>query len=289
MMEARDAGGDGSEVGGSHESIPGEPSNREPGSRLFDLGRLRTHPFLREVSFVAECRSTSDLALNAARTNAALPHLFLTDQQTGGRGRGTNRWWAADGALTFSLLVAPSVFGIDGRMMPQSSPVAALAVSDALARFVPEAMLQLKWPNDVWLKGRKVSGILIEPVTGIPDRISIGIGINVGNSFADAPVELRSIATSIADETGANIPLTDLLLELLTELERNLRALGHGQHALVERWNRRCALTGQFISLQAADRQVTGLCHGINPDGAILVESEGEIRPWFGGVVRPVA
>lgn len=261
-------------------------SSREGRSQWFDLNRLRCESWINAVTFRRECRSTNDLALTAAPSGAQVPHLFLTDCQTGGRGRGHHRWWAGHGALTFSVMFAPSMFQIGPQKIAQSSPVVALAVGDALSRFVPSAGLQLKWPNDVWFLGRKICGILIEPVTGMPDRLIAGIGINVLNSLQDAPDDLRSIATSLVDETGSQPEMTDVLLQVLGHVQANLQALGSDRHELERRWAERCALTGRMISLQSGDREVTGLCCGIDSGGGLLVQSDGVTRAWFGGIVR---
>lgn len=261
-------------------------SSRETLSQWFDLNRLRRETWTTALTFRRECRSTSDLALAAAQSGADIPGLFLTDCQTGGRGRGNHRWWAGHGALTFSVMFAPSTFSIEPLKITQSSPTVALAVGDALSRFVPAAGLQLKWPNDVWFQSRKICGILIEPVPGVADRLVVGIGINVLNSLKDAPDELRSIATSVMDETGSQPGMTDVLLEVLDHLRANLLALGCDRHDLQRRWAERCALSGRVVSLQSGDREVTGLCCGIDSGGGLLLQSDGETRAWFGGIVR---
>lgn len=254
-------------------------------SRWFDLARLLEESFVREIEFRRECVSTNDLALSPDAERKS-PTLVLTDSQTGGRGRGSNQWWARDGALTFSLRLEPTEFSVAHAQWPLVSLTTAIAVADTLAQFAPEQTVGLKWPNDVFLNGRKVCGILVEPPPGSTSELVIGVGINVANSLSDAPVDVQKTATSILDETNTEFSPSDVLLGFLQHFEKLIRNLGSSTLNLQERWQRQCTLTGQQISLEAGDRKVTGLCHGISESGAINVDSDGVLRPWFGGIVR---
>lgn len=260
-------------------------------SRWFDLPRLLEETFVEEIEFHRECVSTNDLALEG-HPSRKLPAVFLTDAQTGGRGRGRNQWWAREGALTFSLRLRPSDYGIEHERWPLVSLTTAVAVADTLDDIVssPEIFAEhqagLKWPNDVFLNGRKICGILVEPPAGSQTEVVIGVGLNVSNSLADAPEEIRSIATSILDETQHEFSPCDVLRRFLVRLETLLRQLGTFQLPLKDRWRQQCVLTGRTISLESGSRRIQGMCHGIGDQGAILVESDGVVRPWFGGVVR---
>ena len=87
-------------------------------SRWFDLGRLLADTDCQRIQFLGECQSTNTIGLQQARDFTDLPLLVLTDSQTAGRGRGANSWWASDGAVTFSLLIAPSAAGIAREATP---------------------------------------------------------------------------------------------------------------------------------------------------------------------------
>jgi BirA family biotin operon repressor/biotin-[acetyl-CoA-carboxylase] ligase len=256
-------------------------------SRWFDLERLLDESFVREIEFRRECVSTNDLALLPAPDRKS-PTLVLTDSQTGGRGRGSNQWWAGDGALTFSLRLAPSEFSVAHENWPLVSLTTAIAVADTLANFAPEHKVGLKWPNDVFLNGRKICGILVEPPKGSTSELVIGVGINVANSLGEAPKEVRAIATSIYDETDTDYSPSDVLLSFLQRFEVLIRELGSSSLNLKDRWQRQCTLTGQRISIESGDHQIVGLCHGISENGAINVETDGVTRPWFGGIVRRI-
>jgi BirA family transcriptional regulator, biotin operon repressor / biotin---[acetyl-CoA-carboxylase] ligase len=254
-------------------------------SRWFDLECLLDETFVREIEFHRECTSTNDLALTTSAERKS-PALFLTDSQTGGRGRGSNQWWARDGALTFSLRITPAEFAVQHERWPLVSLATAIAVADTLGHFASGHHIGLKWPNDVFLDHRKVCGILVEPPTGSNSELVIGVGINVANSLSDAPDDVRSIATSIFDATDTEHSPGDVLLKFLQRFETLVRELGDDTLNLQERWQKQCTLSGRQISLESGDHLVSGLCHGIADDGALQVETDGVIRSWFGGIVR---
>jgi BirA family biotin operon repressor/biotin-[acetyl-CoA-carboxylase] ligase len=255
-------------------------------SQSFDLEDLVAKTLCEAAVFRRECSSTNDLALKLAPSADPLPLLVVTDCQTGGRGRGSNTWWAREGALTFSVLLDPSSIGIDSSAWPLVSLSTAIAVADTLGEFCATTSVGLKWPNDVHLAGKKVCGILVEPARGVEDRLVIGVGVNVLNSLAGAPEEIQGLATSIVDETGDEYSPGEFLMSLLANLENGLKLLGSGKLDIKSRWAQQCVLAGRPISLESGDHRVEGRCAGVDTTGAILVESEGVTNAWFGGVVR---
>ncbi len=255
-------------------------------SQWFDLESLLEKTLCESILFRRECGSTNNVALELAKTAGALPLLVVTDCQTGGRGRGRNTWWAREGALTFSLLLAPETVGIASESWPLVSLGTAIAVADTLAKFADESDVGLKWPNDVHLAGKKICGILVEPARGAEDRLVIGVGVNVLNSLQAAPEDVRVLATSIVDETGDEFSPGEFLIPLLGALSGQLKKIADGQLDLPSRWAKQCVLTGRKISLESGDHLIEGRCFGVDSTGAILIETGGATRPWFGGVAR---
>jgi len=257
-------------------------------SQWFDLESLLQTSHCESVLFRRECASTNSLALELAATADSLPLLVVTDCQTAGRGRGRNTWWAREGALTFSLLLEPKTLGIAAESWPLVSLGTAIAVADTLAKFAAASDVGLKWPNDVHLAGKKICGILVEPAHGATGRLVIGVGVNVLNSLQSAPDDVRELATSILDETGNEFSPGEFLTALLSELTIQLKMIGDGELDLKSRWATQCVLTGRQISLESGDHLIEGRCAGVEENGAILIETNGETKPWFGGVVRTI-
>lgn len=268
------------------EQLMSDLSNQYP---EFDRGRIVRETFVERVHFFETIESTNDAALEHCRKHAfSEPMLFLAAQQTAGRGRGTNRWWSMAGALTFSVVIRPTDWGLSQESWPKASLTTGLAICRALDPLLPDGAASLKWPNDIHLDGRKVSGVLVEVPSPMAGTLVIGIGLNVNNSFDEAPDELRDIATSLIDVSGEETGLTDVLIQLLVELEHQWSRLAAGDAALVRDWQRRCALKGKSVEVGTGGRPIRGVCHGIDGEGALLVRTDEGIEQVFGGVVSQI-
>lgn len=261
-------------------------------STLFDVDRLRAEAPVDHIEFHSVHPSTNDRALELAKSDAlAVPALVLTESQTAGRGRGTNRWWSSPGALMFSLIVEPESLSLAQDVWPRISLTAAVAVCEQLRRWAPGVSCGLRWPNDVFFAGKKLCGILIEIPTATADgrrRLVLGMGLNVNNSFRDAPDEQRRVATSLADETSRMWDLTECLLDVLTQLHVTWPLLADRSTQLHERWQSLCLLTGRTVRLQLGGREVLGRVRQIDHDGALVIDTPDGTERFFGGVLKLV-
>ena len=253
------------------------------------LNHLPSDIFLRGAEHHAEIGSTNDRALELCRdAELPVPYLVLADQQTSGRGRGVNRWWSSDGALLFSVIVDSAEFALPESRWPQVSLTAGVTVCEVLGN-VSSATVGLKWPNDIWLNDRKACGILVEVPPVQRGRLVIGIGLNVNNSFAAAPPELQTIATSLCDESGAEFDRNKLLSDIVRQLEVDLRRLAANDPSLPNRWQSLCVLRDRTVSLDTSQQVVTGRCLGIADDGALRLQTHSGEQRFYGGVVRRIA
>ena len=263
---------------------------------MFDLAKLYESALVAQIEHHTEIDSTSSRALVLAADAAVqMPLLVLANQQSAGRGRGSNQWWASRGALTFSLVVDTSAYAIAMQQWPQLSLVTGLALSEALEPLAPRAQFSLKWPNDVYAANHKLGGILIEAVPSQKSRLVIGIGLNINNSLAAAPEEIRQRAVSLFDllENSASPPfdLTAILLSLLGSLDQHYRQLSQqGFASLLPDWRSRCFLTGKQITIQTGPQsssspQITGLCHGLSDDGSLLFSTASGVQSVVAGSV----
>lgn len=215
--------------------------------------------------------STNAYAKDQATAGAAHGTTITADEQTAGRGRQGRAWVAPPGtALLFSVILRPAEE--HHRFAPLA---AALAVAE-VCESVGGVDAQIKWPNDVWIEGRKVSGILVEArADQDPERswVVVGIGLNTRVRMDDMPEELRETATTLALDPGV-----DALRPLLARL-------GHWidspQEELLAAWSERDALKGREISW--ADG--AGVAAGIDEAGNLLVETEdGQVSLGAGEV-----
>lgn len=251
-----------------------------------DFDDLVRSTFIEEFEFHPEIDSTNARALCLAReTSHRYPLLILAEHQTAGRGRGSNRWWGAPGALTFSLVLDHVTAQLPPRRWPQASLTTGLAVCEALEGLRLNRSIQLKWPNDVYLEGRKVCGVLLESPAEQPSILVLGIGLNVNNSLQNAPQELQSTAVTLADVAGRSCCLSDLLKRVLQCLAERLSWIGCRDDELWARYRERCLLTGRPICVELGQRSIRGLCRGIDEEGALVVETDEGIEKCFAGVV----
>jgi BirA family biotin operon repressor/biotin-[acetyl-CoA-carboxylase] ligase len=231
---------------------------------------LRTATLGRELRWVRETGSTSDDLRREAREGARAGLVLVADAQTRGRGRGDHVWRSLPGEdLTFSVLLRPSA---PAHQVPELALVAGVAVARAVEHALPRAQrpgrVGLKWPNDVWLDGRKVAGVLVEAITrgGEVGGVVVGIGLNVGSR--EFSPELAGRATSLALAEGST-DRAAVLACLLGELEALVGQWEHeGLASVLDELAARDALRGRTVEVGG----VEGVAAGIDESGALVVE-----------------
>lgn len=204
--------------------------------------------------------STNERAKELAGAGAPGGTVVTAAEQSAGRGRQGRAWLAEPGS---ALLASVLVRDLDeaGALLPLASAVAVCEAAEACA---PVACT-IKWPNDVWVEGRKLAGILVE---GRPQNgwAVIGVGLNVSATRLPAP--LAQIATSLALAAPSSpTPTPDAVLDaLLAALEGRLATR---PASVLDAWRRRDALKGKSISWRDGD----GTAAGIDDTGALLVDT----------------
>ncbi|MFP4502749.1 MAG: biotin--[acetyl-CoA-carboxylase] ligase [Candidatus Hydrogenedentota bacterium] len=230
-----------------------------------DMPARPTERVGRWVAYYPEAASTQTLAANCRMDGA----VFVADAQTGGRGTHGRSWHSAPGrGLWCSVVIEGSPHGL--------TAAAALAIRDA-AR--PKARLEIAWPNDLLLNGRKVAGVLVEHKAGWN---ALGIGVNVHHAPGDFPKDLRPVATSLAAETSETWDRGELLAEILFALDSAVAQLYGGKaNAVMERWRRALDVVGHTVRQGAVVGRVTG----IDADGALVLATSGGVQRLYSGPI----
>ena len=256
---------------------------------MIDLSHLVSETFLRRAEWHDELNSTNTRAFELAAGPAIeTPYLIGATTQSAGRGRGSNRWWDADGTLMFSVLFDMPDLGIPQTEWPRFSLGTALSVAETIEAFLPHADVGLKWPNDVWIGRQKVCGILIEQPERAAGKLVVGIGLNINTRFANAPDDLRAIATSMSDVSGQVFAMQDVLVRLLQRWDINCAAQRSGDWDLRRLWSRLCVLSGRHVRITSAVGEQTADCQGIADDGALLLNGRDGVNRCYAGTVRIV-
>jgi BirA family biotin operon repressor/biotin-[acetyl-CoA-carboxylase] ligase len=232
--------------------------------------------------------STNTDALAAARSGAPHGSIYFADEQTAGRGRGDHSWLsvAAQG-IYVSVLFR---LALPVERLPLLPLAAGLAAAEAV-RAVSGLAVDLRWPNDLLLGGRKTGGILAEaqtdnkPGAATLSYAVIGIGINVHQSRFQSG--LATPATSLDLESGRYTSRQELLVALLESLQREALALldSAGAAAIPSRVERASTwVRGRHVEVHGP-QACTGITEGLDKDGFLLVRSaEGLVRVQTGGI-----
>lgn len=226
----------------------------------------------RKIIFLPECGSTNDEARKLAFKGAAHHSIVLTEFQTAGRGRRGQAWSCPQGeGLACSMIVRPKAAPA---LWSRHALAAGLALAEALDGFGLSA--GVKWPNDVWVGGKKICGILVEAGS---DFVIVGIGLNINVRMF--PDNLAHPATSIALETGAAVSREEVLVSLLHRLRVRLEQIDAGFPELMKAWATRCVLTGNQIELESNGRLTTGCMEGLSANGELLVRTPGGLEKFL--------
>jgi BirA family biotin operon repressor/biotin-[acetyl-CoA-carboxylase] ligase len=217
--------------------------------------------------------STNDAALERATLGAAPGLAIAAELQTSGRGTKGRAFLSAPGLGVWSttLLDAPA----DPSRAPRLSLLAGLAVAAAVER-ATGVLPGLKWPNDVRLRGRKVCGVLVEARSiGATRFVVAGIGLNVHHRAEDFPQELRAVAGSLEEVTGARLDRSALLAAILAELEALVGADRNGSLDLAARWAAYDELAGADVEVRLGGETFAGRAEGVEDDGRLRVRHPG--------------
>ncbi len=251
------------------------------------VSRLGSCPLIgREIQVFRETTSTSDVIDKLARDGVAEGAVVFAEAQTKGRGRLGRRWVSPRGlGLWLSVLLRPTC-------RPQETTQLTVAGAVAVARAVRRQTglkPEVKWPNDLLLRGRKFAGILTE-LSGEQDRVRhavLGIGVDVNLPAGDLPPELRRQSTSLRMELGRLVPRAELAVGLLRELNVAYQQLRAGEFAkLADEWEASCTTLGREIEVVAGERRLKGRAESLDADGSLLVRTKyGRLEHVTGGDV----
>ena len=232
--------------------------------------RLSTEIIGRPLVYAPRLSSTQALAARLADRGWPEGPVVLAEEQMAGRGRQGRTWWAPFGqALLMSSLLRPPWAPPEASRLMM---VASLAAAEAIEAVCPVSVA-LKWPNDLYVSGRKVGGVLIEtrlaPEGERLEYAIVGIGVNVAVEFAGRPA-LQEIATSLHAEVGGEVDRAELLLTLLTRLEERYReALAGG--SCRDEWAHRLMWLGRPVRVTMPQGSIAGVAEGVDELGALLV------------------
>ncbi len=229
-----------------------------------------------KIHFYPEIGSTNDEAFNLAAGGSPEGTVVIADSQTKGKGRLQRAWHSPSGCNIYtSIILRPN---LDPDSAPQYSILAGVAVAEIIDNYCP-GMVNLKWPNDVLLKGKKVCGILAQMKTsaGRVDFIILGIGINININYNQLPQDIKNTATSLAIETGRKISRQELIISLYENLAKWYKKLiVDGFSSVKEEWLSMAPMIGKRVQIISGDEVINGKALGIDEQGSLVLLTAGD-------------
>lgn len=207
----------------------------------------------------------------------------IAEYQQAGRGRRGRKWFSPFGANLYLSMY----------WRLEQGPAAAIGLSLVIGIVMAEVLhdlgatqVRVKWPNDLYLQDRKLSGILVELTgkTGDAAQIVIGAGINMAMRRVEEEVVNQGWIT--LQEAGIAIDRNALAVRLIKELRTSLQLFElEGLTPYLSRWEKLDNFINRQVKLIIGDREIVGISRGINAQGALMLEQNGEIKPWMGGEI----
>ncbi|MBT8379597.1 MAG: biotin--[acetyl-CoA-carboxylase] ligase [Ignavibacteria bacterium] len=248
----------------------------------FDL-KLETDFIGRNFVYADELGSTNEELLGGKNPNNKSGMVLLAEKQTRGKGRKNRIWHSSKGQnLTFSILLSDEKsLGVN---INHLNLFTSVVVSSAIENLY-QLRSELKWPNDVLTKGKKIAGILTE--TSIKgnkfENAVIGIGINVNQTLFQG--EFNYPPTSLKFELKHDIERESLLAEILNLFEDEFNNLLKSPKNILDEWRSKCKMIGDKISITEDEKIKTGVFHDIDENGYLILNRKGEFEKiHFGDV-----
>lgn len=240
---------------------------------------LRTSFIGRNIIHYETVDSTQIEAKKFARNQAPEGTLVIAEEQTQGRGRMAREWHSSKKkGIWMSLIIRPK---LPLEKAPQFTLLTAIAVAKAIEE-VTQLRPEIKWPNDILLDGKKVTGILTE-VQGEPDHINylvIGIGINVNHTQDDFPEDVRDIATSLSIQANNSVSRVALIQSIMHYFEEYYQLyVEQGFVPLKPIWEKYAISIGKEIIARTVSGNIYGKAIGITDEGVLkLADDQGNIQ-----------
>jgi BirA family biotin operon repressor/biotin-[acetyl-CoA-carboxylase] ligase len=275
----------------AHASVVNRTAMLSTEGAVNDHGRqvvqqLLDNQWIRSARYLASTTSTNSIALDELKSMSIpaeyLPRLVLADQQTAGRGRQGRIWISNDQNLTFTLTVPrPQSPSTTERL----SVAVGVGIANSLEAEFPGLQVQLKWPNDVYVSGGKLAGILLESTSGVPSLV-VGVGVNVGSSPAVQATHAAAPIRCLSEQIGRSIDRYQFFPGLVGGILAAIELARAADPRLLSSFRHRCLLAGKSIQFVENGQTLTGFCHGIGDGGELIADVGGHTRHIHSGEVQ---
>ncbi len=239
---------------------------------------LKTEKIGRTIHFFERVGSTNDGAFELARNGASDGTVVIADSQTEGRGRLQRKWISPPGLnLYISVILRPAIPAKD-------APLLTLVSSIALAETIKNegATPSIKWPNDIFIEGKKAAGVLTEmqPKGDRVDFVVVGIGVNLNITKELMKTEMKDIAeiaTSIRETIGREVDRSAFTATLINNLEKwQEKFQTEGKNPIIQEWMKMCGMINRRVKIKFNEKEIEGIACGVDENGCLILKKDDE-------------
>ncbi len=233
---------------------------------------LKTQKIGKNIEYYPKTESTNIDAWELIKSEEIINGtIIITDNQFQGQGRNGHSWFMGPGkGIAISIILTDKIDKNKALLIPL---VTGIGLIKALKSF--EIKASLKWPNDIFVKEKKLGGILCESKLSknSVDQLVIGIGLNINEIEADFPKELKSSATSCRMITEKPLQREIIIAKILYHIESQLKMIKDDTRALVNIWESYCNHINKPISFYFNKKKLDGVFIGLDPSGQAIIET----------------
>ncbi|MFQ5476008.1 MAG: biotin--[acetyl-CoA-carboxylase] ligase [Nitrosopumilus sp.] len=250
---------------------------------------LKTKMIGQQAYYFDSIDSTQNQALKMADDPANNGAIIIATKQTGGKGRSSRKWISPKGGIWFSIILQPEFDISITTLFPIAS---ALALSNALEKTF-KISPELKWPNDITIKGKKLAGILVDATleSNRIENLVLGIGINFDVDVKQIEKILKGspnfYGVASLNEQKKKIKPIQLIQTFLVELEEIYELLNTKQtKKIISEWTKRSSTIGKNVEIDTRNGKVKGKAIKIDEDGALVLDNDKNNRIIAGDVIH---
>jgi BirA family biotin operon repressor/biotin-[acetyl-CoA-carboxylase] ligase len=250
---------------------------------------LETSKIGKKVYYFDSIESTQDQALKLASDSKNDGAVIIAQRQTGGKGRDGRKWISPKGGIWLSVILHPDFDISVATLFPIASALAVSNTIEKLYKIKPE----LKWPNDVNIKGKKIAGILVDASleSNKIENIVLGVGINFDVNPKEIEKNLKNTlnfyGVSSLSKFKKNTTPVEFIQVFLVELEKILDDLNSGKiKKIVKDWTKKSSTIGSKVQLNSKDGKISGTAIKIDDDGALVIAGKKNTRVLAGDIIH---
>lgn len=253
---------------------------------------LKTKMIGQQAFYFGSTDSTQNQALKMAEESKNNGAIIVAEKQTGGRGRSGRKWVSPKGGIWLSVILHPRFDISITTLFPIASALALSIALEKTFKISPE----LKWPNDITIKGKKLAGMLVDVSleSNKIENLVLGVGINFDVDVKQIEKNLKGTpnfyGVASLNEQKTKIRPVELVQSFLTELEKIYKVLDAKQtKKIISEWTKRSSTIGKNVKLNTVDGEVKGKALKIDEDGALVVSNNKNTSRVIAGDIIHVA